>query len=201
MKKRASNHSNVDWQWSRQSRKYLWNGFVRIPFLVNVVINASLPWVLFRQRDRLPVWGGPESLHGEMIITAILLPLLTAWICGRTLRRQTLGEAHAIPLPTFRVADEPIATTMSSLRVGFWQAMERVTGEGSWVGGVLFTLVCGPLIYATGWLVVVVYPGPAISIGQLSLVKAVFAGFHGCWVTPLYAMSVLVNTANRRRDD
>ena len=201
MEKRASNHSIVDVHWSRQTREYLWNGFVWIPFIANVVINVSLPWLLFGRRGGLPVFGGPQSLHRELIATAVLLPLLTAWICGRIVRRQILGEARAIPLPVLGVANETVVTSTSGLRVRSWQAISRVVGGGTWMGGIRFTLICGPLIYATGWLVAVAFPGPIISIGQLSVVKAVFAGLHGCWVTPLYAASVLVDFANRHRDD
>lgn len=174
--------------------------------MVNVAINGCLPWLLYRDRDSLPILGGPESLHREMIGTAVLLPLLTAWICGRILIRQTSTQKHSVPMPMLSVAEsnvdgEPNALPSRSVRMRFWQAMGRLTGGGSWVGGMLFALVCGPLVYATGWMVAIAWAESTLSIVHLSLVKAVFAGLHGCWVTPLYAASVLFRLADRARDD
>jgi hypothetical protein len=184
----------------------LWNGFVRNPFLFNVAINASLPWLLYRDRDALSIWGGPESLHREMIGTAVLLPLLTAWICGRVLTRQKSKKHRSVPMPILSVVDRNVDDESSelrspSLRFRFWQAVGRLTGDGSWVGGILFTLVCGPLVYATGWMLATALTEPTVSIIRLSIIKAVFAGLHGCWVTPLYAASVLVSQANQSRGD
>lgn len=207
-------------EWPKAVRAYLWRGFVRVPLVVNVCLNAVLPWLLFggvlsEGRDALPIVGGPESLHREMIGTAILLPLLTAWICGWILRRRIASSAE-LPLPNFVVTRVTQAESLNPggarrasqfIRNTVWMMGARVTGRGSWRGGFLYAVLCGGVIYLTGWLVVVVMldqavaPVPEISISTLSIVKAVFAGVHGCWVTPLYAAFVLAAEAAKRSEE
>ncbi|MEM9825665.1 MAG: hypothetical protein AAF958_03710 [Planctomycetota bacterium] len=246
--------------WDAATQNELRIGFIVIPLWVNVVLNAALPWLLFETSKDLPKWGGPASLHREMIGTAVLLPLLTAWICGRILSRRS-RETSGGPLPG-RARKDVAAETESGpsessmrglsrwLSVLFFPRIEdalphrprtasqrtanrgsanrgrdrengqkgqsfvrrlflkwmgttrtvaiKLAGSGGWSGGVCFALPCGLLIYASGLLLTATYPGDGVSVFAMAVIKAIFAGLHGLWVTPLYAFAVLVCIAEER---
>jgi hypothetical protein len=49
------------------------------PFIVNLVINGVIAWLLFRNATQVPLWGH-SSIAGDTIATAFLLPAITCMI-------------------------------------------------------------------------------------------------------------------------
>jgi hypothetical protein len=48
-------------------------------FVVNLMINGVIAWLLFRKATRVPMWG-QSSIAGDTIATAFLLPAITCLI-------------------------------------------------------------------------------------------------------------------------
>jgi hypothetical protein len=77
--------------------------------IFNFLLNAAIAWVLFRQMETVPLWG-QQSIVGDTIGTAFMLPLLTtliasadrarhvrrvAWRRSRGRRRPSAGVCRA----------------------------------------------------------------------------------------------------------
>jgi len=49
------------------------------PFVVNLLLNGVIAWLLFRNATHVPLWG-QSSIAGDTIVTAFLLPAITCLI-------------------------------------------------------------------------------------------------------------------------
>ena len=61
------------------------------PFLLNVVINGLIAWLILRSQPAVPLWGD-ASMGIDLIATGILLPVLVCQIVSRVIDRQVRGE-------------------------------------------------------------------------------------------------------------
>ena len=62
--------------------------------IFNFVLNGIIAWLMFRTRDRVPLWGQP-SIAGDTIGTSLLLPLITTLIVTPVARRQVRAGRFA----------------------------------------------------------------------------------------------------------
>lgn len=75
-----------------------------ISALFNFALNGAIAWLLFRSLAHVPLWG-EQSVAGDTLITAFLLPFLTGLIVTRLVARQ-VASGH---LPPLRGADLPFS--------------------------------------------------------------------------------------------
>jgi hypothetical protein len=72
-------------------------------FTVNVVINGAIGWLLFRSIAEIPLWG-ETSVGGDLLATALLLPLLSGLIVSKIVgRKPRMGKLS--PLPNSQIPD------------------------------------------------------------------------------------------------
>lgn len=168
--------------WPAATLRYVLVGYVLIPLVINVGINAFLGWLLFLDRDSIPVWGIPSSVCMEIIGTGFLLPLITAAISSRVLMRH-LRFGMVEPLPA-KEAGSGVAS-----RITVW--VGRVLQGESFGGCLQFSFVVLPFLAGPALLVLFVFAGDSMDRVALIGVKLVYAGLCGLVVTPLIAISLL----------
>jgi hypothetical protein len=66
--------------------------------VINVLLNGGIAYLLFRSMAKVPLWGD-SSAGGDLLITAVLLPLLTCLIVSRIIGKQ-VRDGKLPPLPT-----------------------------------------------------------------------------------------------------
>ncbi len=66
------------------------------PFVINLLINGLIAWLLFRTATHVPLWG-QSSVAGDTIATSFLLPLITCLIVTPIARGRVRG-GHLAPL-------------------------------------------------------------------------------------------------------
>ncbi|MCC9654258.1 hypothetical protein [Rhodopirellula halodulae] len=173
--------------WSAATFRYVLVGYVSIPLGINVAINALIGWLLFLDRDSLPVWGLPQSVAMEIAGTGFLLPLITAMISSRVL----LGHLRSgIVQPIHQTA----ASSRIASRLVDWVGrvlVGQLLQNASFAGCVLFALTMFPLLTIPAFLAL---PTLGVdSVDQLTLIaiKCVYAGLCGFVTTPLIAVGLL----------
>ena len=135
------------------------------PFVVNLLINGVIAWLLFRKATHVPMWG-QSSIAGDTIATAFLLPAITCLIVTPLAR----GRVR-----TGRVAAVDDASWRRIPRNMVWRAL---------LIGLICLLVLTPLtLFVLG----------ALGVGGLSpwhfvYFKATFAAVEGALVTPFLAL-------------
>jgi hypothetical protein len=139
----------------------------------NFVLNAAIAWVLFRQMETVPLWG-QQSIAGDTIGTAFMLPLLTTLIASRVVR----GHVRRGRVPAW-AADAPV-----------WQRMPRGLFLRGLVLGVVCLVVAGlPATSALGAAGVA-----EMSFGGFVVFKALFAAALAIVVTPVIARLALADS-------
>ena len=139
----------------------------------NFVLNAAIAWALFRQMETVPLWG-QQSIAGDTIGTAFMLPLMTTLIASRIVR----GHVRKGRVP---------AWVSGASR---WDRLPR----GLFLRGVVLGIVCLVVagLPATGALGVA---GIAeMSFGNFIVFKALFAAALAVVVTPIIARLALADT-------
>src|SRR5262245_58855388 len=112
------------------------NGIISAVF--NFLLNGAIAWALFRTVTHVPLWG-QQSIAGDTLITAFLLPFLTCLIVSRLVAKQvTAGH-----LPPLRGADLPLA------RGSRWSPLARATLLG--VAGVALAFPLVAALHASGF--------------------------------------------------
>ena len=138
--------------------------------VVNLVLNALIAWGVFGRLGVVPLWG-QQSIAGDLVGTAFLLPFLTCVIVTPMARRQVvqrglggLGWSRASS-PWLRLL--PASTV--------WRGA---------VLGVACVLAVAPFLVGTLDVVGV----GAMSVRGFVIFKALVAGVLGAAVTPLIAL-------------
>jgi hypothetical protein len=87
----------------------------------NFVLNAAIAWLLFRGLTDVPLWG-QQSIAGDTIGTALILPLLTCLIVTpmvrRHMRARDVGEVGWSPTAQALQRWLPIGTFRRGLVLG-----------------------------------------------------------------------------------
>lgn len=145
------------------------------PAVFNFFLNAAIAWAIFRTHETVPLWG-QQSIAGDTIATAFILPFLTGLIVTPLVGRQVKqGKFSALPLGTV-----PGAISILAGRTTFVRSL--VIGA---VGVVAFGLP------AVG--VWVVLGGPAeLGLTPFIWTKAAFAGLLAAVLTPVISWAALV---------
>jgi hypothetical protein len=150
------------------------NGIVSVLF--NFLLNGAIAWALFRSAAHVPLWG-EQSVAGDTMITAFLLPLLTCLIVSRLVARQ-VAAGHVPPL---RGNDLPLAGP----------SRHSTLVRGTLLGVMAMALAAGPLVAAldaSGFSGFALWP----FIGF----KAAFAALLAGAVTPLVGWWALLRASN-----
>jgi hypothetical protein len=143
--------------------------------LFNAALNAGIAWLLFRGRPSVPLWG-VESVGGDTLVTAFVLPLLTALIVTPLARGRVRGAV--LPhLPWTR-------DTHGWLRWRPASAFRR----GVLLGAVSVAAVAVPTVAALALL----HPTP-MTVGGFVAFKAAFAGALAALVTPVVGLWALTD--------
>ena len=134
-------------------------------FVVNLLINGVIAWLLFRKVTHVPMWG-QSSIAGDTIATACLLPAISCLI--------------VTPLARGRVRTCRVAAVGSAS----WRWIPRNMVWRALLVGLICLLVLTPLT-----LFVLV----TLGVGELSpwhfvYFKATFAAVEGALVTPFLAL-------------
>jgi len=141
--------------------------------IFNVVLNAAIAWLMFRGMTNVPLWG-QQSIAGDTIGTAFILPLLTTLIASRVVR----GHVRRGHVPALAWPDAS---------PGRWMP------RGLTLRGVVLGIVC---------LLVVGFPATSalgaagfdeMSFGGFIAFKALFAGVLATVVTPIVARLALAD--------
>ncbi|MBI4517629.1 MAG: hypothetical protein HY699_17630 [Deltaproteobacteria bacterium] len=142
--------------------------------VVNLLINGVIAFFMFRGAAAVPLWG-QQSIAGDTIGTALLLPLFTCLIVTPLARRQV--RAGAVP---------PLAALPAAMR---W--LPRGTFRRGLLLGALTVASVAPATIA------------ALTAGGVTqqsfwgfvAFKAIFAAALGAVVTPLIALYAIAGEA------
>ena len=138
----------------------------------NVLLNAGIAWLVFRGMPSVPLLGD-QSIAGDTIVTAFMLPWLTSLIGGRIVRGH-VRSGHVPPLPW-----SPAVARF----------MPRSLGLRGAVLGIACVVAVGfPTVRALGATGVT-----EMSLARFIAFKALFAGALGLIVTPFIARTALAD--------
>ena len=141
--------------------------------LFNVALNAGIAWVMFRGAETVPLWG-QQSIAGDTIGTAFMLPFLTTLIASRVVR----GHVRRGRVAALAWADGAAGRRMP----------RRLSRRGAFLGLVCLVAVALPATSALGALGVA-----QMSFGSFIAFKALFAGILATAITPLIARAALAD--------
>jgi hypothetical protein len=158
-------------------RRYLVREHVVGSAVFNLLFNALIAWLLFRGLEDVPLWG-QQSIAGDTLATAFMLPFLTTLIVTRLARGHVRGG---------RV--ERLAWTRRSHPVLAW--LPAALLPRAVVLGVLGVVLVGiPTAWALGALQV-----DAMAFWPFVGFKALLAAAMAAVVTPVVALWALVEPA------
>ena len=149
---------------------------VLIAALINVVLNAVIAWLLFRDTESVALWG-EGGVGPDLLITGFLLPFAICLINSSLIPRQVeAGKVPALaqPLP----APGPIA-----------RAPRLVRAVALGATGVAVAAV--PLT----WLLGAIAP---LSVESFVGIKGLWAGALAALVSPMVAWWALVRASHSR---
>jgi hypothetical protein len=135
------------------------------PFVINLLINGAIAWLLYRNATHVPLWG-QSSIAGDTIATSFLLPFITCLI--------------VTPLARGRVRTGQVAQVIGES--GRWLPRNAVW-RGALVG-ILCLMALVPLTLSTLHLVGIA----ALTPWHFVYFKASFAAIEGVLVTPFLAL-------------
>lgn len=145
--------------------------------VINLLINGAIAWGLFRSLATVPLWG-QESIAGDTVATAFILPLLTTLIVSKIVGGQVaLGKI------------ERATTAAASGWLGLLAARRPVV-RGAMIGAVCVVVAALPVV--AGFSVVEVEQLPFSSFLGF---KAAFGGVLGGLVTPLIAWAAILDAS------
>jgi len=141
--------------------------------IVNLLLNAAIAWLLFRGMEVVPLWG-QQSIAGDTIGTAFVLPFLSTLIASAVVRSQVrAGYVSAVAL-----------SASSALR----RLPQSLPGRGAVLGLVGVVLTGLPMAVALD-----VAGVAEMAFREFIVFKAVFAAVLGALVTPLIARAALAD--------
>jgi hypothetical protein len=141
--------------------------------IVNLLLNAGIAWLLFRGMEVVPLWG-QQSIAGDTIGTAFVLPFLSTLIASAVVRSQVRsGYVSAVAL-----------SATSALR----RLPQGLAGRGAVLGLIAVILTGLPTAAALDAAGV-----GEMAFGQFVTFKAVFAAVLGALVTPIIARAALAD--------
>ena len=146
-----------------------------VPTVFNFALNGAIAWALFRSAAHVPLWG-EQSVAGDTLITAFLLPLLTCLIVSRLVTRQ-VEQGH---LPPLRGANLPFSGP-SRLSTGV---------RGTLLGVTAMAFAAAPLV---GALDAAEFSG--FALWPFIAFKAAFAALLAAFVTPLVGWWALIRAS------
>ncbi len=143
--------------------------------ILNLFLNAAIAWLLFRGMEVVPMWG-QQSIGGDTIGTAFVLPFLSTLIASAIVRSQVrAGYVSAVAL-----------SARSALR----RLPRSLTGRGAVLGLIGVVLTGLPMAAALTAAGVV-----EMAFREFILFKALFAAILGALVTPVIARAALADAS------
>jgi hypothetical protein len=141
--------------------------------ILNLVLNAGIAWLLFRGMEVVPLWG-QQSIAGDTIGTAFVLPFLTSLIASVVVRSQV--RSGYVPAATL--------SPTSALRL----LPRSLAGRGAVLGLIAIVVTGLPTAAALGFAGV-----GEMAFGDFVMFKAAFAAVLGALVTPIVARAALAD--------
>ena len=157
----------------RVHRRYLWLEQGLGAAVLNILINAGIAWLFFRSLDVVPLWGA-QSIGGDTIGTAFVLPFLTCLIVTRLAQRDV--RRGRFPPPEWRRSTHPVLRHLP----------QPTFARGIVFGGICMVLVAPAAIAILEWLQV-----SSLDFREFVVFKASFAGALAALVTPPVALCAL----------
>jgi len=144
--------------------------------IVNFLLNGAIAWAAFRGMSSIPMWGA-QSIAGDTIATAFVLPFLTCLIVTPLARREVARGR----LPSFEHARGAYPLL---------SALPATTFRRALVLGTAATAVAAPIA---------IVAFSAVRLGGITAadfiwVKAGFAAVLAGVVAPLVALAALADT-------
>ena len=143
--------------------------------IVNLLLNAAIAWLLFRGMTAVPMWG-QQSIGGDTIGTAFVLPFLSTLIASAIVRSQVrAGYVPAVAL-----------SASSALR----RLPRSLAGRGALLGLIAVVVTGIPTALALD-------AAGTVEMGfrDFILFKALFAAVLGALVTPVIARAALADAS------
>jgi hypothetical protein len=164
---------------SHEHRRFLIVDELVVPAIVNFLLNAAIAWYFFRKLPSVPLLG-TQSIALDTLVTAFVLPVLTALIAAWLVRWRVVRRKLS-PIPT------------ELLRASSWSRRSFLV-RGARLGVAAVVLVAAPLVLLL----------PLVGIEHLSLArfiwfKASFAAGVGILVTPLLGWWALMDASRDAR--
>ena len=158
---------------SVEHRKYLVRDQMVVPFFINFVLNAMLPWLAFRSQQTVSIWGNP-GVVGDMVVTMFALPAMICLIATPLVRLMArAGKAPALP----SLADVP--GLAPRLPANLWLRALLL--------GAVVCLLASPMILGalqlSGWA--------EISVLNFALGKGAICGLLAALISPPLAIRAL----------
>ena len=162
---------------SRAHRRFLIVEEIVGSTIVNFLVNGGLAWFLFRSAASVPLWGR-SSIATDTLVTAFVLPLLTALITSFFVRAQ-VNRGKLPPIPPAEIRSS-------------WWLRRSSAGRGVLLGLAAVGLAGMPVV------LLFALAGPAqLSPTSFIVFKASFAAAVGAVVTPLLGWWALVDASRR----
>ena len=146
------------------------------PFVINLLINALIAWLLYRNAAIVPMWG-QSSVAGDTIATSFLLPLITCLIVTPIAR----GRVRGGHLPQLTPEAAP-------------RWMPRNTIARSVVIGIVCLILFAPLTL----LALQVLGVGSMTPRHFVVFKGMFAALEGALVTPFLALWAISDAPSAR---
>ena len=147
--------------------------------IVNLLLNAGIAWLLFRGMEVVPLWG-QQSIAGDTIGTAFVLPFLSTLIASAVVRSQVRsGYVSAVAL---------------SARSALGRLPRSLAGRGAVLGLIGVVLTGLPTAAALDAVGVA-----QMAFGDFITFKAMFAAVLGALVTPVIARAALADAVVSER--
>jgi hypothetical protein len=162
---------------SAQHRRFLVVEEVMISTVVNFLLNAGIAWYLFRAKASVPMWGA-SSIGADTLVTAFVLPVLTAIIASFIVGR-AVANGKLLPIPYEAIG--------ASRWLG-WRGWQR----GVILGVASMAVVAAPLVLA-----LTLAGLRALTPWHFVWFKGSFAAGLGAIVTPLLGWWALADASKQ----
>jgi hypothetical protein len=149
-----------------------------VAFVINLVLNGGIGWLIFRSAAEVPVWG-ESSAGGDLLVTALLLPLLTAVIVSKLVAGQ-VESGKLPPLASHQIPDSGFSLRPSAIR-------------GFALGGMAIVLAALPVVAALS-----LSASTGFASSDFIGFKAVWGGLLGASVSPVIAWWALADASRRK---
>ena len=146
-----------------------------VAFVINVLLNGGIAWLLFRSVSEIPLWG-EQSVGGDLMITSILLPVLSCIIVSKIVGNQ-VRDGKIPRLPDAQIPASGFSFRASAIR-------------GLFLGACALLLAASPVVAA-------LHIGDAASFesGAFIAYKAVWAGLLAGVISPVIAWWALADAS------